>query len=104
MTTLSIQTGFEVLNSSNPYVATYIGDSLNPIASPDLQTVLRRERDIIAHYYFPVTRQRTMQENWIQSSQELLSGSRAFTKEEAEIHKQGLLKLFKPTGRNLFDL
>lgn len=42
--------------------------------------------------------------SWIKEAQDVLNGIRGFTKEEAELHEEGLNRLFQPTGRNLFDL
>jgi hypothetical protein len=67
----------------------------------DLETISRQYDDIYKHYFFPVTRQRVQfSDNWVKQAQSLFEGIRAFTEEEAEIHKQGLMRLFKSTGRN----
>lgn len=42
--------------------------------------------------------------NWIKEAQELFPEARHFTEEEAKAYNQSLFKIFKPTGRNFFDL
>jgi hypothetical protein len=65
------------------------------------ETIFKKYNDIYLHYFFPVSRHNGhLNQNWIQQAQSLFTGIRSFTDEEAEMHTQGLLKLFKPTGRN----
>lgn len=43
-------------------------------------------------------------DTWVKESLELFPGIRDLTKEEADLYREALTKLFEPTGRNLFDL
>lgn len=83
-------------NSENPYLFGFGDDSA---------TISKKYKDLYFHYLIPVSRQRNqLSNNWVQQAHSLFPGIRAFTEEEVEIHKKGLMKLFKPTGRNLHNL
>ncbi len=60
-------------------------------------------KDIYQHYYSPITISRqTNKKVWVQQAYDLFPGIRYFTPEEKAIHRAGLRKVFKPTGRNFF--
>ncbi|ASA20966.1 hypothetical protein [Paenibacillus donghaensis] len=42
--------------------------------------------------------------NWLAEAEELFPGIQEFTEEEALRYEESLNKIFKPTGRNFFDL
>lgn len=72
------------------------------VISHDMKVLNQQYDDIRKHFNIPISRwHRRLNENWIEEALSLFPKVRSFTADEATLHKQGIKRVFKPTGRNL---